>query len=108
MDDSFILRIAFVCSLIGLASLFMLSSRIAGYSSSIILAEDGEQMMIQGKIVYSEQLGTVTRLKIDQATLIDAVVFDEIQDDCLNRTVTIIAERSSYKGRPELLVSRIE
>ncbi len=108
MQDSLVLKIAFICSLIGLASLFLLSSRISGYRSSIMLAEDGEQMMIKGKIVSAQRKGELTRLKIDQSTLIDAVVFDELQKGCYNRTVRIFAERSSYKGRPELLVLRIE
>ena len=111
MEDRTLIIIAFICAIIGIIALFIITQAMPTYRNNIYTAEEDEILKISGKIIKIEDKGSHSRLRIDQSTPIDAIIFEDEQlgrKNLVNHSFTFVGKKSSFNGKPELIISRID
>lgn len=113
MQESNLLKIAIICSLIGIFLLLMISEHLEPETvkiSSIKLPDSTEQVvLIKGEITNIKELTGLTILTIkDSSGEIPAILFEESKElkSCSNGEFT--GEITEYNGKPEMIISKIK
>ena len=114
MKDKALVRIAMICSIIGVGMLFFVSSfmeiperNITNLSSADISKTIKLNGIVQ-KVVENEKTAKIT---VEQPTYIDAVVFKENSGSIgfkKGQDVELIGEYREVKGRKELVIDEIK
>ena len=111
MDDKTILRIALVCSLVGVFILYLVSDNINISESNINkINKDNvnEYVKIKGIVTKITDLEKVMFIEITQPSSVDVIVFKDKNISLNERDhVEVIGKTEEYNGKKELIADRI-
>jgi len=111
MKEATLLKIALVCSLIGLIILYFVSSKIdlKDYKPSQLNENVGDDVKLIGTITKISQNEGVAFLEIDYAIPITVVLFTKNENISLNvdDSIEIIGEVQEYQGKNEIIAQKI-
>ncbi len=107
MQDSTLLKIAISAGIIGVITLFLISSQIQPHHLKHIKShEEGETVQLTGEVQEVINAGSVTIMKIRTTQTIDVVAFDPI-DIHENEYIKITGEVGVYKGEKQIVAETI-
>jgi DNA/RNA endonuclease YhcR with UshA esterase domain len=111
MEEATLLKISLSASLVGLAVLLILTSRLQPGDTTIAnlsAIEEGKAVRIEGVVQSMRDSGKVLSLQIAQPQTVEVVVFKENNISIQKGDfVDISGELRDYQGRKEILASRI-
>lgn len=111
MKETTLLKIALVCSLVGLFALYFISTKIdvKDYKPSILSKNIGEDVKLNGIVAKISDAGDVVFIEVNQQNLVTVVLFTD--DDSLKLqagdNVEVIGEVQEYKGKQEIIAQKI-
>lgn len=111
MDESNLLKLALISSLVGIVVLLLISSNIELESSSIGELEemDTENVKITGVISSVKDLGKIMILGVSQPQTIDVMLFKEGDVELQKGDfVELTGELREYRGKKEIIANKIE
>ncbi|MFH1769990.1 MAG: hypothetical protein ABH828_00355 [archaeon] len=109
MKDSFLLKIALGCSLVGIVALFFIMrfTELDEFSiSELYLLEDGSEVKIVGVVEKVVNSNNVTIISVSQKEIISGVIFEKLEVSEGER-VEITGALETYEGEKEVLVEKI-
>ena len=110
MKETTLLRIALICSLVGLVALYFASTKIElkEYVPNQLNKNIGDDVKLKGTITKITDKGDVVFLEINQNNPITVVLFT---DDNLklknNETIEVFGKVEEYKGKEEIIAQKI-
>jgi len=112
MKETTLLKIALICSLVGLFVLFIISTRIdlKSYSQDIVLNKNiGDDVQLTGKIIKINQRENVAFIEVSYENPVTVVVFTKDRLNLKNNeTIEVIGEVQEYKGKNEIIAQKIK
>lgn len=111
MKESTLLKIALLCSLIGLIALYFISAKIEfkDYKPSSLNKNIGDDVKLQGTISKISDKGNVVFIEVNQQMPVTVVLFSK--DDNLNLNngdnIEVVGEVQEYNGKNEIIAQRI-
>ena len=112
MDESNLLRIALVSSLVGLVILFLISGNIEVQHSAVVDLNEmaaEQDVKITGVISSVKDLGKIMILGVAQPQTIDVMLFKEGEIKLQKGDfVELTGELREYRGKKEIIASKIE
>ena len=111
MKENTLLKIALVCSIIGIALLFIVSQSIGVDEKSIgqiDMASIGEYVKINGAVTNVVDKENVMILTIEQPSKINVVLFKKKPVELREGNyVEVIGKIDDYEGKPELIGDKV-
>lgn len=109
MKESALLKVALICSLVGLFVLYFISSKIEVKDYKPAFSNrNGEDIKLVGTVIKITDRGDVIFIEINQQSPVNVVLFTE---DDLKLTagdnVEVIGEVQEYNGKEEVIASKI-
>ncbi len=111
MQDSTLLKVALLCSIIGLVVLYAWQSKveIPEAKAGILADYVGKSVKLKGTIEDVSDYEKTAYLKVSQPSLVSVVVFKDSNFSLENgSSVEITGEVTEYKGKLELVASQIK
>jgi aspartyl/asparaginyl-tRNA synthetase len=111
MKESTLLKIALICSLVGLTALYFTSTRIEvkDYRPSLLNKNIGDDVKLNGFVSKITDKGNVIFIDVNQQYPITVVLFTD--DDNLKLksgdNIEVIGEVQEYKGKTEIIAEKI-
>ena len=105
MHDRTLIAIALCASAAGLIALIIAFAKIEPDERQLGEITDGEMTRIRGTIASVSTRGEVTVLSL--STTAEAVLFEPVADLSEGDCVLVSGERSTFDGRPQLVVAKI-
>ena len=110
MKETTLLKIALICSLLGLAVLYFISAKIdiKDYKPNQLNENVGDDVKLTGTITKISQNENVAFIEIDYGNPVTIVAFGS--DDLKlknNDTVEVIGKVQEYKGKNEIIAQKI-
>lgn len=106
MKDSLLLKISLICSLAGIAGLFLVMHFSELETFSTVYSESDTQVVLEGVVKHHENKGELTVLSIEHVSLTNAVVFEELEiEEGLKLRIEGVVDE--YKGKKELIIEKI-
>lgn len=111
MKESLILKIALICSLVGLIALYFISSKIEvkDYKPSLLNKNIGEDVRLNGVVTKITDRGNVVFIEVSYKSPVTVVLFTD--DDNLKLkngdNVEVVGEVQEYKGKNEIIAEKI-
>lgn len=109
MNNSFLLKLSLVCSIVGVVTLYLILQFVELDDSSIVELDDlseGTLVKVVGVVESVNSREDFTVFSISQNVLVDAVVFDSVNISAGLR-VEVTGKLEEYNGKKELLVEKI-
>lgn len=110
MKENTLLKIALICSLIGLAALYFISSKIEvkRYAPKQLKANIGDDVGLKGTITKITDKGSVVFIEVEQANTVAVVLFTK-DNISLSKgdNIEIIGEVQEYNGKEEIIAQRV-
>ena len=111
MKETTLLKIALVCSLIGLIALYFISTRIdiKDYKPNILSGNIGDDVKLQGFVSKINDKGNVVFVNVNQQNSVDVVLFKSNGNLKLKNgdNVEVIGKVQEYNGKNEIIAQRI-
>ena len=110
MQDSTLLKISLVTSIIGLVGLFLILQFSKLDESNIFELEDiveGDTIRIIGIVNSVNNKNNFTFISILQEKTVEGVIFDDINLS-KNQKVEVIGKLSEYNNKKEIIIDRLE
>jgi len=111
MKETTLLKIALVCSLVGLAALYFISAEadFRDYSPGVLNKNVGDDVKLIGRISKISQREGIAFLEIEHQSPITVVLFADDKNLSLkaNDSVEVLGEVQEYKGRNEIIAQRV-
>jgi aspartyl/asparaginyl-tRNA synthetase len=110
MKETTLLKIALICSLIGLIALYFISTKIEVKDYKPILNKNiGEDVKLIGIVTKITDKGNVVFIEVNQQNPITVVLFTEDDNLKLNSgdNVEVIGEVQEYNGKNEIIAQKI-
>ena len=112
MKETTLLKIALICSLVGLVALYFISGRIElkDYKSDFLNNKNvGDSVKLSGKITKITNGNNVVFIELSQQVPVSVVVFTE-KDINLNENdfVEITGKVQEYNGKEEIIADKIK
>ena len=111
MKENTLLKIALICSLVGLIALYFISTKIEikDYKPSILNKNIGEDVKLLGKITKITDKGNVVFIEVNQQSPITVVLFIDDDNLTLNNgdNIDVIGKVREYKGKNEIIAQKI-
>ncbi|MEK6946083.1 MAG: hypothetical protein AABX32_00595 [Nanoarchaeota archaeon] len=111
MKETILLKIALICSLVGLVALFFISQRIElkDYKPDFLNKNIGESVNLSGKISKITAGNNVVFIELSQQVPVSVVVFtDKNVNLNENDFVEISGKIQSYNGKEEIIADKIK
>lgn len=111
MKESIILKIALICSLVGLISLYFISTRIEikDYKPSALNKNVGQDVKLNGIVTKITDRGNIVFIEVSHQSPITIVLFSD--DDNLKLkngdNVEVFGEVQEYNGKNEVIAQKI-
>ena len=111
MKETTLLKIALICSLLGLAILYFISAKIdvKEYKPSQLNENIGDDVKLIGTIAKISQNDDVAFLEINYQNPVIVVLFTDNKNLSLkvDDTIEVIGEVQEYKGKNEVIAQKI-
>lgn len=109
MKENTLLKIALICTIVGLVVLYFISSKIeiGDYKPSLLNKNVGENVRLQGRITKITQSDNVASVEISQEIPITVVLFSGSNDLKEGDIVEIMGKVQEYKGKEEIIADKI-
>ena len=109
MKETTLLKIALICSLAGLISLYLISTKIEVKDYKPILNKNiGEDVRLLGTITKISDKGSVVFVEVNQQSPITVVMFTDDNVNLKNGDeVEVIGEVQEYNGKSEIIAQKI-
>ncbi len=115
MRENTLLKIALICSLVGLVALYFISTRIRieDYNPNFNMNIDiGKDVELKGIITKITEKDNVAFVELNQLFPITVVVFRDDQDKenlklKTNQSIEVIGKIQSYKGKNEVIAQKL-
>ena len=110
MKETTLLKIALICSLIGLVALYFISTKIDAkeYNPSKLNKNVGENVKLIGTILKITSKDNVAFIEVNRQSPVTVVVFGKENLSLKNGdTVEVLGEIQEYKGNNEIIAQKI-
>ena len=110
MKESILLKIALICSLIGLIVLYFVSSKIEIKDYKPILNKNiGEDVKLNGIVTKVTDRGGVVFIEVSHQSPITVILFSSEDNLKLKNgdNVEVVGEVQEYKGKNEIIAEKI-
>ena len=111
MKETTLLKIALTCSLVGLAILYFISTKIEvkDYKPSILNKNVGEDVKLSGTITKITGKSNVVFIEVNQQSPITVVLFTDDNNLKLNKgdNIDVIGKVQEYNGKNEIIAQKI-
>ena len=111
MKENTLLKLALICSLVGLILLYFISTKIdiKDYKPSILNKNIGEDVRLLGSITKISDKGNVVFIEVNQQSPITVVLFTDDNNSKLNKgdNIDVIGEVQEYNGKNEIIAQKI-
>ena len=111
MKETTLLKIALICSLIGLIALYFISTKIEikDYKPNILNKNIGEDVKLLGTVTKISDKGNVVFIEVNQQNPITVVLFSNDANLKLKNDdfVEVIGEVQEYNGKNEIIAQKI-
>ena len=111
MKETALLKIALICSLVGLIILYFISTKIEvkDYKPSILNKNIGDDVNLKGAITKITDKGNVVFIEVNQQSPITVVLFTDDDNLKLNNgdNIDVIGEVQEYNGKNEIIAQKI-
>ena len=112
MKETLLLKIALICSLVGLVALFFISQRIElkDYKPDFLNKNVGDSVKLSGKISKITSGNNVVFIELSQQVPVSVVVFTDNDFTNLNKDdfVEIEGKVQEYNGKEEIIADKIK
>ena len=112
MKETLLLKIALICSLVGLVALFFISQRIElkDYKPDFLNKNVGDSVKLSGKISKITAGNNVVFIELSQQVPVSVVVFTDNDFTNLNKDdfVEIEGKVQEYNGKEEIIADKIK
>jgi len=111
MKENTLLKIALICSLIGLITLYFISENIEvkDYKPNLVDENIGDDVKLNGVVTKISDRGSVIFIEVGQQSPVTVVLFTE--DDNLRLgngdNVEVIGKVQEYNGKDEIIAQKI-
>ena len=110
MKETLLLKIALICSLIGLIALFFISTKIEfkEYRPNKLSNNVGDDVKLQGIITKINDKGNVVFVELKQENFVNVVMFSE-DNSSLKKgdNVEIIGKVQDFNGKNEIIAQKV-
>ena len=110
MKENTLLKIALICSLVGLAVLYFISSKIEikDYRPNLLNKNIGEDVKLQGTVTKVTGKNDVVFIEVSQKNTINVVAFtkDNFQLK-YGDNIEVIGKVQEYNGKNEIIAQKI-
>lgn len=111
MKETTLLKIALICSLVGLIALYFISTKIEvkDYKPNILNKNIGEDVKLIGTVTKVSDAGSVVFIEVNQQSPMTVVLFTDDDNLKLNSgdNVEVIGEVQEYNGKNEIIAQKI-
>jgi len=110
MKENALLKIALICSLVGLIILYFISTKIEVKDYKPILNKNiGDDVKLNGIVTKITDKGKVVFIEVNQQSPITVVLFTDEDNLKLNNgdNVEVIGEVQEYNGNNEIIAQKI-
>ena len=111
MKEHHLLKIALICSLIGLAVLYFISIRIEikEYKPNTLNKNIGDDVKLKGTITKITDKGDVVFIEVAQLSPVTIVLFSNDDNLKLNKgdNIEVTGELQEYNGKDEVIAEKI-
>ena len=111
MKETTLLKLALICSLVGLLVLFFISTRIEvkDYKPNILNGNVGDDVKLTGAIAKISDKGDVAFVEIIQKVPVSVVIFKDKNNLKLksNDSIEVYGKVQEYNGKNEIIAQRI-
>ena len=111
MKETLLLKIALICSLVGLVALFFISQRIElkDYKPDLLNKNVGDSVKLSGKISKVTTGNNVVFIELIQQVPVSVVIFSDKEFTSLNKDdfVEIEGKVQEYNGKEEIIADKI-
>ncbi len=111
MKETTLLKIALICSLVGLAVLYFISTKIepTDFSASGLSQNVGEDVRLKGLVKNIDDKGSVVFIEVEQQSPVTVVLFAEGSELKLNSgdNIEVFGKVQEYKGKNEIVAQKI-
>lgn len=111
MKEATLLKIALVCSLVGLAALYLISTKIEvkDYKPNILNKNIGDDVKLIGRVAKITDKGSVVFIEVNHNNPVNVVLFTEDENIKLKSgdNVEVIGEVQEYNGKNEIIAQKI-
>jgi DNA/RNA endonuclease YhcR with UshA esterase domain len=111
MDESFLLKIALVVSVLGIIFLYLISTQIELNDTTIEKITSGsveDKVSVTGLVTSVKQSGKTTFITLSQTNNVDVVVFSKDVNAAAGDNVKITGRVQDYNGKKEIIADRVE
>ena len=109
MKETTLLKIAVICSLVGLIVLYFISAKIeiGDYKPSLLNKNIGEYVQLKGTITKISQRENVAFVEVNQENAVTIVLFTGSNDLKEGNLVEIFGKVQEYNGKEEVIADKI-
>ena len=111
MKETTLLKIALICSLIGLLALYFISTKIevSDYKPNKLSGNVGDDVKLNGVITKISDKGNVVFIEVSQQDTVDVVLFTKDRNLKLNKgdNIEILGKIQEYNGKNEIIAQKV-
>lgn len=111
MKENTLLKIALICSLVGLAVLYFVSSKIEvmDYKPAALNKNIGDDIRLKGAVAKITDKGSVVFIEVSQQSPVTVVLFTDDDNIKLkdNDIIEVIGKVQEYNGKNEIIAQKI-
>ena len=111
MKENTLLKIALICSLVGLVILYFISTRIEikDYKPNVLSNNVGDDVKLHGKITKITDKGNAVFIDISQQFPISVVVFSDGNISKIKKDdfIEVFGKVQNYNGKDEIIAQKI-
>ncbi len=111
MKETTLLKIALICSLVGLVLLYFISTKIdvKDYKPSLLNKDVGDDVKLTGRVSKITDRGNVVFIEVDQQSPVNVVLFTGSDNLKLSNgdNVEVIGRVQEYNGKNEIIAKKI-
>ena len=111
MKETTLLKVALICSLVGLAALFFISQKVElkDYRPQLPGRNIGDDVKLSGKIIKISDSGNAVFMELSQECHVSVVVFANSKPANLNKDdfVEVSGKVQEYNGKEEIIAEKI-
>lgn len=111
MKETTLLKVALICSLVGLFALYFISAKInvKDYKPSLLNKNIGDDVKLVGAVTKVTDAGSVVFIEVSQQNPVTVVLFTDDDNLKLNSgdNIEVIGEVQEYNGKNEIIAQKI-
>ncbi len=111
MKETTLLKIALICSLLGLVILYFISAKIEikDYKPNKLSQNVGDDVRLIGTIAKITGKGDVIFVEVNQQNPVTVVLFTDSNNLKLNNgdNIEVVGKVQEYNGKPEIIANKV-